>query len=277
MGDMFCNMQFELGGAEDLLSAVAYISGIAFLGQGVQMLIRYHDNPQSTPLHHPLTRIGGGSALIAAPSVATAIVDSLFAVNGGGGLLVCVPGQPTPTQNGTGLDTLVTNLILNIKDPLTFFISVIAILIGTYMIVHGLIKASKYGIDPREHSVGKIVANLLVGAILLVVGQSSDTLMNTLFGFGGPVDSSVVTQWAIVQQLNAGTQFVTAIQAAILFFELIGMIAFVRGWMIIKKAAEGSGQATMAQGITHVFGGVLAMNLFGFLEVMDATFGTNFL
>jgi hypothetical protein len=55
------------------------------------------------------------------------------------------------------------------------------------------------------------------------------------------------------------------------------MIAFVRGWLILKRASEGSGQATMAQGFTHLFGGVLAMNIFGFLEIMDSTFGTNFL
>jgi hypothetical protein len=55
------------------------------------------------------------------------------------------------------------------------------------------------------------------------------------------------------------------------------MIAFVRGWLIIKNAVEGAGQATVAQGFTHIVGGVLAINIYSFLEIMDQTFGTNFL
>jgi hypothetical protein len=80
-----------------------------------------------------------------------------------------------------------------------------------------------------------------------------------------------------VTDLNAGVQFSNAIEAALTFFQLIGMIAFVRGWMIMKSASEGTGNATMAQGITHIIGGVCALNIFQFLHVFDYTFGTNLL
>ena len=281
MGDLFCNMSIEMNWFPDLFGAIAYIAGVAFIGQALYLLVKYYDNPASVPISQPLTRMGGGAALLAAPSVASAVIITLFGVDSGGGLAACVPGPVTVAGPGVldGLDVLLNNLIGNIKDPLTFLISVIAVVIGVFMIVNGLIKASRYGTDPREYSMTKILSNLVVGAILVVVGQTFGTMLESIFGVGAVNPSSDVIGWNFIVNLGVapGSQFVLAIKSAGLFIELIGMIAFVRGWLILKSASEGSGQATMAQGLTHVIGGVLAMNIFGFLELMDATFGTNFL
>jgi hypothetical protein len=56
-------------------------------------------------------------------------------------------------------------------------------------------------------------------------------------------------------------------------FQLVGLISFVRGWNILRNAIEGVGQATVPQGLTHIIGGVLAMNISGFMVALDATLG----
>jgi hypothetical protein len=281
LGDMACNAQYGSSPYGNVCSVVAYCAGAAFIGQGLHMLVRYYDNPANQRLTEPLTRIFGGTALLAAPGVTGAIVQTIFGYNSGGGLGGCAAGAVTPTTSATvGLDTLLTNLVGNIANPFNLMISTAAILIGFFMVVRGLLKAAKYGSDPREHAPYKILANLIIGCLLMVSGQNFDILLNSLFGTGlgaGATSGTVVTGWNFITELNASTQFITAVQDAGYFFELVGMIAFVRGWMIIKSATEGTGQTTLAQGITHILGGVLAMNIFGFLQIMDNTFGTNFL
>jgi intracellular multiplication protein IcmC len=68
-----------------------------------------------------------------------------------------------------------------------------------------------------------------------------------------------------------------AVNSALTFVQVIGVIAFVRGWLILKKVVEGSGNVSLAQGLTHILGGVLAINIFQFLLIMDHTFGLNLL
>jgi hypothetical protein len=94
---------------------------------------------------------------------------------------------------------------------------------------------------------------------------------------GGTVsDDTSVLKWTLNGQAM-GAQFQTAVNAALSFVQIIGFIAFVRGWMIMKKVVEGGGNVSMAQGMTHIIGGVLAVNIAPFLKIMDTTFGTNLL
>jgi hypothetical protein len=286
LGDIFCNSSTNLQGFGHLYSACAFIMGVGFMGWGFYELVKHHDNPRERPMHHPLMKISGGAALMAAPYVAQALINTFYTTGGGGGLVACTAGAVTATTSGNvGLDVLIQNLTDNIKGPLDYAMGAIAIVIGLFMIVRGLLKASKYGVDPRTHSLTSILSNLTVGTLLIVVGQTTDAALGTLFGInwggveggGASTGASTVGGWTFVQDLNAGQQFINSVAAALLFFQLVGMIAFVRGWMIMKSAAEGQGQATMAQGITHILGGAVAMNVFNFLEMMDNTFGTGFL
>jgi hypothetical protein len=274
-GDVFCNLQFNMSFLPDLFGAIAYISGVLFFGQGLYGIVNHTHDPNSKPWHHAFLKIFGGAALLAAPEVAQVIVQTLFYTPSGGGINSC--NVTVPRAGGTGLDVMMSNFVMNIKDPMTSALSALAIVMGVFMVVRGLMKASKHGMDPRTHSVAHILANLIIGAILLVVGQSLDMMMSTVFGGPGVTPSSVVGGWAFVQQLNAGQQFVDTIRYSLMFMQVVGFIAFIRGWLILKHHAEGSGQATMGQGLTHIVGGVMAVNIFNFLEVVDSSFGSGFL
>ena len=284
MGDMICNAANELGPFTYLFNGVAYLAGALFVGQGLMHLKGNPENPNNHPMHKALAHIIGGAFLLALPNFANTLVNSLFFVNDGGGLSSC--GNYLEPGNGggnAGLDVLLSNLINNIADPLDFLVSAAAIVAGVFLLVRGLIKGAKYGQDPKANSPTHILSNLIIGAILIVVGQSFSVVMTSLFGFGssgmlGMVGGTdAVTTWTSNWDVDVSQQFITAVVAALTFIQLIGMIAFVRGWYIVKNAIEGSGQATVAQGFTHIIGGVLAINIYYFLEVMDATFGTGLL
>jgi hypothetical protein len=269
LGDMLESTAGNLSPLATLFDALAYIAGGVLIGQGLLQLKNHFENPGNNPVAQSMAKMAGGSALMALPFVASTLVATLHL--GAGDSTI----DGVSSTGGPGLDGMVANFVSNIEGPLIDLLSITAILMGIFLIIRGLIKGAKYGTDPRSSSVPNIATHLVIGSILIVAGQSLSTMVATLFGDSTLGDSSTVLAWA--QSLDTSGTFGTAVTAALTFFQLIGMIAFVRGWYIVKNAVEGTGQATVAQGFTHIIGGVLAINIYSFLEIMDQTFGTNFL
>ena len=58
-----------------------------------------------------------------------------------------------------------------------------------------------------------------------------------------------------------------------LFVQVIGYVAFIRGWIIIaKSSSQGGGQhGSFGKGLMHVFGGVLGINIVQTLNVINNT------
>jgi hypothetical protein len=278
LGELMCNMVDNITPFAWLMNGIAYIVGAVLIGNGLVLLIKYTDKPGEAKLHLAIMHMIAGAGLLFLPSTISLLINSLFGMPGSGGFTACIATLPSSGGiAGITLDGMMTNLVMNIKDPMVVLLSVISIVIGVYLIIRGLIKAAKFGYDPKTHSITNFLASLIVGTILVVVGQSLDVMLSSIFGVGGIADSSVVT-YAIASNFGPNTQqFQMAVYAALTFFQLIGMIAFIRGFLILKSAVEGSGQATIAQGLTHIIGGVLAINIYYFLVVMDTTFGTGFL
>jgi len=217
------------------------------------------------------------------PFIAQSLINTLLVPQGAGGGGVCVPGGgPVQIGPGIGLDVLVTDLVDNISMPFISLISITAYIMCILFILRGLLRGAKYGSDPRASSTPHIMAYLIIGALLIVAGETAGDVIFSLFG--NPVSDAInyqintarVMGWRSVADLG-DVNFATVIAAALTFFQLIGILAFVRGLYIVKNAVEGAGQATMAQGFTHIIGGVLAINIYSILEIFDQTFGTNLL
>ena len=283
LGGAICNAAVNFQSFSLLFQWVAYTAGVACAIQGVYHLRGYTENPQNFPLNRAIMLLVGSACLLALPSAIGAVVTSLYASQeaGGGFGWSCLVDN-LGNSSGSGLDVMMSNFINNISGPIVETVSLVAFLCGLYMIIHGLVKASKYGFDPKTHSPSSIIINILFGALLMTIGDNLNMMMTSVFGtssfsFNVANATSTVMGWTAVQNLSGSTQFGTAIGAALTFFQVIGAIAFVRGWLILKKVAEGGGNVTLAQGITHVLGGVLAINIFVFLQIMDTTFGTGLL
>jgi intracellular multiplication protein IcmC len=55
--------------------------------------------------------------------------------------------------------------------------------------------------------------------------------------------------------------------------QIVGLIAFIRGWLILVKTATGQQGGGIGKGITHIIGGVLALNIVGTQQVINASLG----
>jgi hypothetical protein len=275
LGAMMCFSSVNLIPFAPLFAGITYIAGAAEIGNGLLHLVKHHENNREHPFHRPVAHILTGAVLLAFPSFLRLLINSMFGVDGGGGIDACA--APVGGGGGQDLGQLMINLITNIKGAMVFMLSIISIIIGILLVMRGLFRASKFGTDPRQSSIGVILANIIVGAVLFNVGAGVNNIMATVFG-----DAAVFGDGAIMAAIAADfggdvLPFQQAVYAALTFFQLVGYIAFIRGWLILKNAADGQSQTTVAQGLTHIVGGVVAVNIYRFLEAMDATFGTGFL
>ncbi|MDE2029884.1 MAG: hypothetical protein KGI97_04890 [Alphaproteobacteria bacterium] len=272
LGDIICNATINGSAFGPLFSWGAYGIGAILAVQGIHHMRLHVDSPQNNKMDKPLFLWLGSALLLSLPSFIGMIVTSLYGTTAAGGGAGCNPGGAG--ASASTLDVMLTNFVNNIHDPLLGLVSIIAWVAGLLFVVRGLVKASKYGFDPRANSPHIILTNIVFGALLLTIGSNLDMVMGSVFG-ASTIKGSSVLNWSFASALGgASTSFQTAVKAGLTFVQLIGAIAFVRGWLIMKKVVEGGGNVTMAQGITHIVGGVLAINIFWFLKIMDTTFGT---
>lgn len=287
MGDVLCSVAYNVEPFIDLFSWFAYVAGAYLIVQGLIQFKNHYENAGQNPWHKIMARFVGGSLLMVLPSTIGVLIDSIFYFSFGGGFAGSCGGLFGGLGGigigfgGVGgavtLDALMVNFVSNIRDPLIFLLSIIAITMGVFFIVRGLVKAAHYGVDAKAHSITNILTHLIIGTIMVVIGQSLDMITASVFGGSGAILTFDTLSWRAIDSLGPDTtHFKIAIHAALTFFQLIGAIAFIRGWLIVKHAVEGVGQANYAQGFTHIIGGVLCINIYLFLRIMDATFGTGF-
>lgn len=277
-GDVICNAVNNMGPFIELFNWMSYTAG-AFIGaNGVYMLARHMEAPGQAPLHQAYARLIGSSLLLALPSLAGTIVETLYGSGGDAtSTTTCAPGATAAASSDLTLDMMLVNFVGNIQGPILALLTTISLVFGVFLMYRGAIKASRYGTDPKAYSVTSIVSSMVFGAVFIVVGENVDMIMGSLFGTTTIAPSNVLS-WTAISNLGGDTtNFVKAIQAALTFFQIIGFIAFLRGWNVLKNAVEGHGQATVGQGLTHIIGGVLCINVYQFLQIMNTTFGTNFI
>lgn len=107
---------------------------------------------------------------------------------------------------------------------------------------------------------------IFVGAVLIYLPNAYEIMMNSFFGY----DS------ALGYQVDSSNRWSEVVSVVIYITQIIGIIAFIRGWILLSRSANSQGQPQMlGKGITHILGGLMAMNCVGAVELLNATLGTD--
>ena len=279
LGAAICNAKSQFGPYVMFLGALAYVVAAFLTVSFVNLSVKHFDNPRESQTTKICALVITAGALAAFPSAVGALQTTIFATAGSSGPIVC-GGSASPAANGSvGLDGIINNFVGSIYSPMFALISVIAISCGIFLIFRGLLKASKIGSDPRAAAPHAILVNLFIGAILVSVGQSLGMMLESLFGTPDLSSaSSFAIQWQnISSNINDTAAIDKVIRSCLAFVQIIGAIGFVRGWLILKVAIEGSGQATVPQGLTYIIGGTFALNIPMALKIFNSTSGMSLL
>lgn len=273
VGQMICNVIISSQTLPGLIAALSYLIGLVCAVSALFKLKDHVLNPNQTPLSDSMKRFVAGGAFFALPIV-TSAAKNLIGGTGTNTLdnfaYTVIDG--TGVSGGYGLDTMLVALVSDILQPTMLLFAGFSYLAGLIFIVVGisrLLKTAQEG--PRGPSgVGTIMTFVTAGVLF-----SLDGVMGAFTtSLGG---DEIVETYGVLDQstgdLNVDEHINTIIASVVGFMMIIGWISFLRGFFIIREVSEGGHQASLMAGVTHIFGGALAVNLGPVMNAVQSTFG----
>lgn len=115
---------------------------------------------------------------------------------------------------------------------------------------------------------------IVVGAVLIYFPSTLNTSLNTLFTGVDQNSLNAASSMIGYQSLSQGEHWKEIADVVVKYIKLIGLIAFVRGWVILSKMGHsGSQPGSVGKGIIHLVGGILLINIVDTFRILATTLG----
>jgi intracellular multiplication protein IcmC len=169
---------------------------------------------------------------------------------------------------------ILTNLA-NSLAPVERLITGGAYLMGCAFMFKAIYSLKIYGeaktMQSGSTSIKEPLIYLIVGAVFIYFPTGFAVLMQTTFGYQNVLQYAPVNSGNQALDTLFGSGSVVGKPLAMLI-QVIGLIAFVRGWVLIaRSASQGQQPGGTGKGLVHVFGGILAINIVGTLNMVNNT------
>lgn len=169
---------------------------------------------------------------------------------------------------------ILTN-IANSLAPVERLITGGAYLMGCAFLFKAIYSLKVYGeartMMSNSASVKEPMIYLFVGAILIYLPTGFEVFMQTTFGYQNVLQYAPVNSSNQVLDTLFGSASVVG-RPLTMLIQVIGLIAFVRGWVLIaRSASQGQPPGGTGKGLIHVFGGILAINIVGTIDMINNT------
>ena len=267
LGGMIYNMISSTYTLPGLITGLAYMAGLIFGFLGIIKLKAHVESPGQVPISDPLKRFVAGGAFFSLPfvaDVARRTIENMGAETTNSGF----NGSPS----GAGLDAMIVRLMADVMTPTLWavgWIGWIAGLIFVFIGISRLMKTEQEG--PRGPTGIGTIATFLTAGALFSLNSIIAYLNNSVFGNDRLLTNGVLQY---TQGLGGSASHVHAVISAIIAFSVVlGWISIVRGIFIVRGVGEGNSQASMMAAITHLIGGILAVNLGGVIMAVQKTLG----
>ena len=157
-----------------------------------------------------------------------------------------------------------TEVLVNLAKsllPVQNLISGAAYLIGLSLGIKAIYTLKIYGeaktMQSSSTNIKEPIFYLIVAGLLIYFPTAMDIILNTSFGSSNILSYGDSDVMAGIFSGNSDLG-----NAVVTIFQTIGLYAFVRGWVLIARAAsQGQQPGGTGKGLMHVFGGILAMNI----------------
>lgn len=270
LGGVFDNSADAIIGSLEVVQWVVYFIAIYYAFTGISKLRQSGINPQQMPMNHGVRSLVISGALLSITFVARAFVEMLV-----GGDIVGSTRIDSPSLSAAGasegLDGMLVHAMTVIDGPLRGLLSVICYFIGLIFFISFLMRLTGTGQEGVKSPTGKGTwTTLMVAAIMMSMGHIMDAFTGTLFPGGGSYTMSLAYSNEFPDN---GQSAQLVLNAIIVFVQIIGWIAFIRGFLMMKGMQDGTSQGTMSACFTHIIGGVCAVNMPIFITVMEKTLG----
>jgi hypothetical protein len=273
-GDVMTNLHESLRRVPNILTTIAFVSGLFLAVAGVLKLRDHVDNPPQTPISAGVKRLIAGGAFLALPLTTNIIKGSLFGTDTGevAGNNWGVAGSVVPTP--VALDEVAVAFITNIATPMKYLMISFSFILGLALILVGisrLIKTAQEG--PRGPTGMGTLFTFIAGMMLMALGQSMGTFSASLFGDGQMQNYAQFSGYVQTALGGNEDQLRAVIGSLLMFVSLVGFIAFLRGIYIMKLVADGNQNHSITQSLTFMIGGALAFNLGRVINMLQQSLG----
>lgn len=187
------------------------------------------------------------------------------------GLMVILSLLNLPVYAASGINTSVSaeSMLVNFAQSvpnLMRMITAIAYVLGMYFIIAGILKLKQFGesrtMMSQEHSIKGPLILIVVGALLLYIPTSVQMGLSTFWTNPNP--------YGYLQQQDQWTDFLNTV---FLVVQLVGVIAFIRGLVILSHLSGHGQPGTFGKGLTHIIGGLFCINIYTFVQTILITLG----
>ncbi len=269
LGDAILNTVVSSQDIPGLLTATAYLFGLVLGIWGISKAYQHVLNPSQVSIWEAIQRFGAGGACFALPMMLEVVYNTVSRDLVGAELT----GFNDPGTIGFGLDAMLTLFVGDILTPTVVMLTGFCYLAGVILVIVGIMRMLKRADEGVRGpgGIGTIFIFLVACALLsgnAILGAFSTSLFGTpdIATFGELQYTTGMTP----EELE---HVHTVIASVVAFMTIVGLISFIRGFFILKDYSNGDGQASLMSSFTHLFGGVLLVNLGPLLNAVQYTLG----
>lgn len=252
-----------------VFAGFSYMMGLIMGFTGIMKLKEHVENPNQVQFLEPIKRFIAGGMFFCLPYVADVVRNM---IEGTGTNVAYQNSGFNGQSSGTGLDAMIIALMQNIFIPLQWAFGAFGYIAGLALVIIGisrLLKTEQQG--PQGPTGIGTVMTFIVAGCLFSINSIIGYFTVTMFG-DDTIDTNGVLQYTA--GLGGAANHVHAVISGIIAFSIvIGWVSLIRGFFILRGVSEGNSQASMMAAITHLIGGVLAINLGSVIMAVQDTLG----
>jgi len=179
-------------------------------------------------------------------------------------LLFALPAHAFSVSSASATEML-QSIALQVPN-LMRLITASAYVIGMYFIIIGVVSLKHMGelrtMMSHEHTFKTPLVQLTIGTLLLYLPSSIQSGLTTFWTAPNPYGYlTLQDQWS---------QFAYTCLSLI---QLFGVLAFIRGLVILNQLSGHHQQGALGRGLTHIIGGIFCINIYQFAQVIMVTLG----
>lgn len=251
----------------DLLAGSCYLIGAGFGIRTVGQLKEHTVNPGNVKLSMPLMSMVVTATLLAFPSLLSTLQATFDLTGDRLGNFKTMTAGGTVGGGGVGLDQIAVAFAANVP-ALAKFVSIGATCAGAFMIFRAIMLLPQVQQGRAEGT--KVIWSLIAGIGLWSLLPMITAAMGSI-GMAGANAPNLIT---VKYSQAGGGGFDGTIAAVLVFVQLLGLIAFVRGMLILKALGDHK-EGVMGRALTHILGGACAMNIGFTIGMLARSIGAN--
>lgn len=271
LGSLMCNIFMSTNGFPFFLTVVAYFAGTAFGVWAILQLQEHVISPQQVKFWDPFSKMLVAGGLFALPTLVSTVTTSVTDGVANSNVETAAFNEAEGTT--TGLDGLISNLMTDVYTPLIFLINWFGIVAGVVLVFIGITRLMKSSQEGAKGPAGiGTIMTFIAGGALISFSPMISVFIESIF-VGSSAQTYASLSYTAGMDEAAVARSNTVIAAIMRFILLLGLISIMRGIFIVRGVSEGTSQASMMAGITHIIGGALAVNLGGVLQAAQSSLG----